>query len=92
MAFNLIMSSRICPHFNFGPRPIISGPIFIQGSYRLLPARVVDEDRPEADLDGVGRGGVDADVGGDPRDVAVGDAVTPQMLLQLRVTHLKGKG
>ena len=63
-------------------------PIQMMENRFSLPARVVHEDRPESDLDGVRGGGVDADVGGDPRDVTVGDAVTPQMLLELRVTHL----
>ena len=55
----------------------------------VIPAGIVDQDGPESDLDGVHGGGVHADVGGDPRHVAVRHPVAPQLLLQLSVTHLK---
>ena len=46
-----------------------------------IPAGIVDQDSPESDLQGVHGGGVDADVGGDPRHVAVRHSVAPQVLL-----------
>ena len=48
---------------------------------QYIPAGIVDQDGPESDLHGVHGGGVHADVGGDPRHVAVRHSVAPQVLL-----------